>query len=191
MAPLPIIADAFRVTLLWSAAGQRAVTVLHFLDSASTADVVLNHVDANVTANMWATTWGSASVQQILATELDGVSGTASQSVTGTKWSGQGSGEGMPAVATLVSHRTDFRGPRARGRSYIPFTSEGNVANGVVAGATVTTMQAAWTAFRTAMIAAGTQPIVASYVHSTQHPITAYTVEALLATQRRRQDRLR
>jgi len=192
MPPLPVIADVYRVALNWVDSGQVAVNVMHILRSGTTAAVIASSVDANVTAAMWGTVVNGASVNHIVVTPLDGASASYTLNTTGAKWTGSG-GVFDPCVqcAVMVKETTAFRGRSNRGRLYLPFTSENVSGGGVIASGTQTTVQNAWNAFLTAMVAAGSQPVVASYLHASQHPVVAYTVELAMGTQRRRQSRLR
>jgi len=189
---LPVIADTYRVALNWTDSGQSAVNVMHILRSGTTASAIASSVDANVTAAMWGTVVNGAAVNHLVVTPLDGASASFTLNTTGAKWTGSG-GVADPCVqcAVMIKCTTALRGRSNRGRLYLPFTSETISGGGVIAAGTQTTVQNAWNAFLTAMIAAGSQPVVASYLHATQHPIAAYTVELAMGTQRRRQSRLR
>lgn len=192
MPALPVIADVYRVALNWTDSGQSAVNVMHILRSGATASVIAASVDANVTTAMWGTVVNGASVNHLVVTPLDGAGASYTLNTTGAKWTGSG-GVADPCVqcAVMIKLSTTLRGRSNRGRLYLPFTSEAVSGGGVIAAGTQTTVQNAWNAFLTAMVAAGSQPVVASYLHATQHPVSAYTVELAMGTQRRRQSRLR
>ena len=190
--PLPTIPDAYRVALVWNASGQLAVNVMHFLRASTTSAVIASTLDANVTAAMWGSVWPSASVNHITVTPLDGNSASYTLNTSGAKWTGSAAaGDPIIAVAAMVKLTTAFRGRSNRGRLFLPFVCESVQQGGTIVAGTVTSMQTAWNNFLTAMIAAGQQPIVASYLHANQHPVTAFTVESFFGTQRKRQSRLR
>lgn len=193
MPPLPIIADAYRVTLNWvTASGANAVNVMHFLQSGTTAAAMAATVDAHVTSSMWAVQETGTHVTRLDVIKLDGSSATASLTVTGSKWAGTATaGDYIPQMAAVIKTQSLFRGRSKRGRVYTPFVAESQSTNGVLGGGAVAAGQAAWTAFLAAMIAAGAQPIVASYKLASQVPITEYTFESVAGTQRRRMSRLR
>jgi hypothetical protein len=74
---------------------------------------------------------------------------------------------------------------------YMPPAAEDRVANGSVGSTFLALMRTAWGAWLTALQTAGTQLVVASYVHTEANDVDLLNVEALVATQRRRQDQLR
>jgi hypothetical protein len=192
MPGLPTIADTYRVALVWNLSGQSAVNVMHFLRSSTTAAVIASTLDSNVTAAMWGSVWPTATVNHIAVTPLDGSSATYTLNTSGAKWTGSAAaGDPTIAVAAIVKLTTSLRGRSNRGRLYLPGTCESVQNGGTLVAGTVTSMQTAWNNFLTAMVAAGQQPVVASYLHATQHPVAAFTVETFLATQRRRQGRIR
>lgn len=192
MPALPVIADTYRVALVWNAAGQTAVNVMHILRSGTTAAVVASSVDANVTAAMWGSVWPTAIVNHLSVTPLDGSSATYQLNTTGAKWTGSAAaGDPTVAPAVVIKLTSTLRGRSYRGRLYIPFPCESVINGGTLNAPQVTSVQNAWNAFLTAMIAAGSQPVIASYLHATQIPVAAYTVETYLGTQRRRQERIR
>jgi hypothetical protein len=161
----------------------------------ATATEVFTCLDAHVTAAMWSSVGGGASVSDVAITPLDGVSPTV-DFPTGSpaKWTGPGGGQTSPAVATLVKLTTDLRGRSHRGRVYLPFQSEAAEADGALNPATQTAAQAAWSTFLTAIAADATTPmtlVVASYKLSSARNVQSVAVEGMLATQRRRQSRLR
>jgi len=207
MVGLPTIADTFRCALKWSHTnGQTAVNVMHIHAPTKTPADVASGLDANVTAAMWGFVNVGASVNELQVTKLDGSSATYLLAVSGAKWTGgTTSGDFTPALAMCVSARTGLRGRRNRGRLYLPYISESVASNGSASSA-VTSCQSAWDTFLSTMTAAGLTPCIASYGFSqyrkgttvitntwtpTQNAITKYTVESILATQRRRQGRLR
>jgi hypothetical protein len=200
MPPLPVIADVFRLTAKWtSSAGGLGENVMHFKQTAATAIDISTDFAASITQTMWGPVSAQAWMYEYDIIKLDGSSSTVTfpGGVSG-KWQG-GGGNTDPVVAPagLVKQQTGLRGQANRGRIYLPFVAEGQQANGALAGAIVTSTQTAWDTFLTAMTAAASLPVVASYdringgagAHSTI--IVKYVVEGILGTQRRRQTRLR
>lgn len=164
---------------------------MHFRKTASNASAVATNIDASVTAAMWHAVSSTASVTRLDVTPLDNITATLNFPVTGAKWTGGTGADFVPQVAGLVSLRTSLRGPEHRGRVYLPFIAEADVTNGSFISAEVTAGQAAWSTFVTAVAAAGSTLVVASYVLQTAANVTSALFETQLATQRRRQSRLR
>lgn len=192
MSPLPVINDVFRCSIHWvHSSGQRAVNVFHVQSSTLTAQAVANLIDASVTANMWQPVSSSASVQELHVLPLDGSSSTLEKVTTGTKWAGSTTGDMTPQAACLLSLKTGLRGPANRGRMYLPFIAESSAGNGTLVVASQTTLNAAWLAFIAALGAGGAELVVASYKNANAHQLDSIAAEIPLATQRRRQDRLR
>ena len=137
----------------------------------------------------------TAKITTIEVMKLDGVSPIASLTTTGTKWNGLAAGEFTPQVAALVRHSTAVRGKKGIGMSYIPFTGEGVISAGSLAVGTRDAMQTAWDNFGGAASAAGITPILVSWppadLNASGRDIIKFTVQTVLATQRRRQNRLR
>jgi hypothetical protein len=193
VAPPPLLPGVMRVALQWSRGGQSAVNVLHF--AASDETTLAGQLNANVT--------------DLLITQLDNTSATQNFAATGAGWLGSGAGTDYdPAVAGLISTQTGFRGLGSNGRIYLPFTDSTQTTEGVLAGAIETSMQTAWTTFVTSMGAAGSPLQVTSYgVYTKGDPgppqewiqvsapvsrsVTTVNVRSALATQRRRQGRVR
>lgn len=198
--PLPVLADTYRVTLNWKDAGngQTAASVMHFKMGASTAAGVKTAIDTNVTAAMWTAQHANAQVISLDIIKLDGTSGRLTFPVTGAKWTGGGSSsDSAPQVANLVKMSTGLRGPANRGRVFLPMVGENQTTGGSLGGAGVTAGNAAWAAFLAAMTAAVCFPVVAAYdrkhagAGAHTNLVVLYTYEAVLATQRKRQERLR
>lgn len=190
---LPVIADVFRCSFKWTSVAytRDAVNVMHFHAPGKTAAQVFTALDSNVTAAMWGQTASSQAIDEVDVTPLDGVSPTVINA-TGSpaKWSGSGSGsDTISQVCVLVKLTTAVRGRQARGRVYLPWVGEATIANGVIAAGSVTSMQAAWTSFISAMSGSGVKLCIASYVHLVENEVILAKVEALAATQRRRQPR--
>jgi hypothetical protein len=192
--PLPIIADVYRIALLWTdtPTSSHAVNVIHVRQAGTTAAAIAATMDANVTANMWGVETVNTKVTTVTVTKLDGSSASSSLAVTGAKWAGTAAaGDMIPAMAAVVKMQSLFRGRSQRGRVFLPFVAESQSTNGVLGAGAVAAMQTAWTNWVAAMVAAGAQPVIASYLHASQVDVASVTVEATAATQRRRQSRLR
>lgn len=194
--PLPVIPNVYRVTLNWDLSGaQTAANVLNFHDStAGTHDEqdLFTNLNAQVDSNMWSPVADTASVTSVDIIKLDGTTPQHTfTSLTAANWDGGIGGTAVPAVAGLVSLRTSQRGPRGRGRVYLPFVSESEITSGFwTSGAHRAACEAAWEQFITDMSAADWDLQVASYVHGTTETVTNINVPSAFATQRRRQRRL-
>lgn len=196
MAPLPVIEDVYRVALLWTDAGdgQHAVNVMHIWDvvGGHDADWVADRLQANVTSDMWALQSSNASIGEFQITPLDGASATQSYAPdTPANWDGGVGGDMIPAACTLVSLRTAQRGRSFRGRLYLPFVAESVQAAGLITSVLLADQRDAWTTFIGDMQGDNADVVVASYVLAQKGSVTSATVEAALATQRRRQSRVR
>lgn len=203
--PLPVIPNAARVALRWTAGAQTAVNVIHMggvTDPASAADAFEALQDA-VTQDMWGPVNAGAVVTQVDITPLDGSSATQSFLTGATaQWTGETGGDFVPAVASVIKFQTLLRGRANRGRVFLPFISESAISDGMFTAGAQLVVQNAWTACQTAL-EADTGPggpwalLVASYdrkhggagAHATT--IATFTAEVACATQRRRQSRLR
>lgn len=193
MPPLPIIADVYRCTFNWveTAKGLLAANVMHFHAVGTTPAGLAAIIDAHVAVGMWQFTVGSASVQTLEVTKLDGTSATYTfPTGSPAKWTGgQGVGDFIPQVAGLVKLNTTLRGRSFRGRVFLPFVAEAAQVSGTLTAGNVTTAQAAWNNFLTAMSVATADLTVASYHLSTDTLVLNALVESQTATQRRRQRR--
>ena len=193
MAPLPVIADTYRVALSWTNTvnSMTATNVMHFHRAGSNPAQLATDLDAHVTNTMWeccATPW---SVTGIVITKLDGGS-VSFPYIPGTpaKWTGHGGAvDFAPNVAVIMKLLTAKRGRSYRGRVFLPGIAESQTDKGLVVGSTKTTMDGAWLAFRLAMTAASWDFCVASYRLATQEPIVALATEKFTATQKRRLQR--
>lgn len=202
--PLPTIPGEWRVALNWhTSGGLTATNVMHIGTATSGVfpPAVMALLDAHVTAAMWGTVGGQWSVGDVAITALDGTSSThhfipASPS----HWEGGTGGDVVPGVASIVKLTTGVRGRANRGRLFLPSPAESQMANGRLTDGTEVTAGVAWNAFQAALVADATTPAaldVASYdrrhsgagAHGTG--VQTIIVEQVLATQRRRQTRLR
>jgi hypothetical protein len=190
VAPLPVIANVYRCAIEWrTAAGQTAVNVLNIFSTTRTATQIAGDLGAHVATHQFDAVSSDWSAQTVVVTPLDGTS--AGQPHALANWVGAGDPEFVPAAAVLISVRTPTRGPKARGRIYLPGASESHISDGLVDTTANANMQIAWDTWRVDMDAAGSSVGVASYKHAAFYLATAITAERPLATQRRRQSRLR
>jgi hypothetical protein len=105
-----------------------------------------------------------------------------------------------PNVAVLVKKITPFGGRINRGRTYYPFAaSTANVSeNGTIAAGSVATFQTQVNLFLNQLNTDNTPMVILNKIYNTPHPpryvtnynagstVTSYTVESIIATQRRR-----
>lgn len=195
MPPLPVIANVFRVTWKWQIStnpGVNGENVLNFraVPGPSTPLALFTALDAHTTNNQFAALQANANIFEVDIIPLDGVGATQTFHYTSAK-GGSVTGDYTVQTAALLTLRTDFRGPRHRGRLYLPFVGEGGTSDGVLDPTAQATMNTAWQAFVTAMDGAGFPLVVASYKHADANPVTSQLVETVTGTQRRRVDRLR
>lgn len=195
MPPMPVIPGVMRVALNWvgSTSALTAANVLHFRTLLGNTADVFAAFDAGLGAsnNMWECVADSAKINTVAITPLDGESPTQ-EFVTGVDahWFGGSSGEPMPAVAGLVSLKTDARGRSNRGRVYVPFVAESAGASGVMGSGPRTSMQSEWETALDDWVTAGITLVVASYELASARDVQVVTVKSGLATQRRRQTRI-
>ena len=189
--PLPVIADTFRTTLNWQdvSMGISAHNVLHFYAPTKTEGDVFTALDAHVTAAMWDWPSSNAKVTSVDIIKLDGSAITVNHAIAGSpgKWNGGGLGTSLPQVAGIVKLKSGVRGRSYRGRVFIPYVGEGEVAGNVLID--VAAVQAAWDTFKAAMVADGVTQVIASYKLATQRAVINHVAEAKTATQRRRNHR--
>jgi hypothetical protein len=197
MPPLPTITNVFRVALTWTeSGGQHAVNVMHIRDDSGGhgAGQLMTALDAHITANQWLTVVNTAVVTDVAITPLDGSSATQHfNPATPAHWTGGNPPDFSPASAAVIKLTTALRGRSHRGRLFLPFVSENIMSNGVLNSTTAANVSTAWVAFDTAMTS-NAPPWslgVASYKLSQFNQSTDPVCEIILATQRRRQGRLR
>lgn len=189
MAPLPEIADTYRVTFEWGPLV--AVNVMHFHDSTAGTPAVISKIMDNWTAAMTVVVANTQRIHHISATPLDGSGATYTVATdSNAKWQGGGSGDPIPQVAAVVKHTTVFRGRSARGRTFLGPLSENIVTAGMLGSTFPTSLATAWTAFQTAMVADDCPQVVASYKNQTAATILAYNIRLAAGTMRLRQSRL-
>jgi hypothetical protein len=159
--------------------------------SASSAGAVAGLLDSSAQALQWDPVQSTAVVTELRVTPLDGSGATFVLTTSGAKWTGRTAGEAVPAEAALISFRTALRGPRHRGRIYLPWVGEASQSNGAIAAASIANMNTGWTAFISALSAGGATLVIASYVAASAQAVSSFLVEAQSGTQRRRQSRQR
>lgn len=193
MAPLPEIAGVFRVALEWTGGGTtKAVNVMHFYAPDKSPTEIFTAMDGVVTPAMWGAVSSSANVDAVKITPLATNASTEEFApVNTTVWAGSGGEEYIPAVANLIKLSTPFRGRSFRGRLYLPFVGESQQNGGLLNQTVVTDVQGGWDDFKLSMLAFGMELVVASYKLAEATNVTTLTCERPVATQRRRQDRLR
>lgn len=198
--PLPVITNVFRCALEWDCgAAGHAVNVIHVLASTppEVPGAVFTALDNWVTRPMWDLQSDQAVVNNITITPLDGTSSSQTFSTGGVaKWSGNGGSGPTPAVANIIKLQTGLRGRDKRGRIFLPFVAEGEMDKGKADPTALAAIQTAWDTFNTNLAAGGglVDPFilgVASYKHSHFQGLSSLVAESALATQKRRQDRLR
>lgn len=189
--PLPVIGDVFRVAMIYQAhAGLTAVNVMN-VRAPALADVDISaSFDTNWTLGQLVLCGSSLNMVRLETIKLDGVSPTHIFGVP-SEASGSGGADTIPASAAIVSIRTGVRGPRGRGRLFLPFVAEGTQADGTLNESNRATCAAAWSDFFIALAADGITPGVASYKHSTFEPWTTVNVDPVVGTVRARLERIR
>lgn len=190
MAPLPVIADTYRVAFNWTNNSNSfvATNVMHFRKGGGNPAALWTALDAQATAGMWNCVSGHGSVNEVIITPLDG-SSVSFPVFTGkpAKWTGNaGSSDWIPQSCAIVKFLTAKRGRSYRGRIYLPWVNESEQSVGILTAGSVTAGNAAWVTWLAAMIGTGYKPVVASYLHATADDIIAVQFESLVATQRRR-----
>ncbi len=197
MAPLPVIANTYRVELPWVSSGVGTPptlprNILHVTSSSTDVHQIGLDIGTSLTNDMFAGTSNTISLLSLFITPLDGV--TAGQFVGITTQNPAATGEALPAVSSLVSLRTAHRGPEGRGRLYLGPVSEASASAGLLNGSNAATMAgtSGWGGFFARLAAKTTAPVlvVASYKHVVSRPVTSIVIDRKLATQRRRQDRV-
>ena len=197
MAPLPVIADTYRTALTWTdATGQSAVNVMHFrwLLGTNDTDGLMTFLNGAVTANMWLPVCSDSVVTDVAITPLDGISATQHYApTTPAHWTGGNPADFSPATAVIVKLTTPLRGRSHRGRVFLPLISENIISDGRLNSTTAANVTTAWEAFRTHSPVSGEQfgLVIASYKLASGELVGNVLCETVLATQRRRQGRLR
>lgn len=192
MGHLPIIDDCFRVSLIWSdVAGAHPVNVMHFSSSAGDEDSLASALDASWHNGQFGVVSTATSVVRYDILKLDGSAATKSYTpdpANSEGLEGQASGDPLLAYAVCVAFKTDFRGPRNRGRIFIGPLSENEVLAGTFVGVDNDVIAAQWSAFNTSLVGTADAWLhgVASYKGHTFTGISQYRADLFPATQRRR-----
>jgi hypothetical protein len=163
---LPVIADVFRVTFHWSAlaGADHPVSVQHFRATAAgdSADLAAQ-LDANKQTHQLEGLTTATAVGRIDILPLDGV--TPTHSFTLANWFGESGGGGDPLIgqAIMLLGQSSVRGPRHRGRMFLPSPIESIITQGSITEANRAEIETAWNGFQTAMEADDWEWGVASY----------------------------
>lgn len=184
-----------------SGSGASAINVLHVLSSGATNLDTFNRFNTAWAADLMAHTSTTVRLHTVDVTKLDNLTATEIFSTTGAKYDGTGSGEPNPAVALLVKLTTGFRGLGGSGRIFPPFVTESVAESGHIISSALPVLSAAWVAFVNTLTTQTIPLQVTSYgrfaeddtqlAPATTHTVTAASLSPILATQRRRQSRLR
>jgi hypothetical protein len=195
MPPLPVIADTYRVAVIWTGVGAvNPVNVMHFRDDTSTSTA--HDLAAVINASFGSSCFNHLSTDQtsnlLKITPLDGTTSTTDHNIPSGEFHGDTSGPYTPALAQVIKLTTGLRGREHRGRVFLGPVAEAAANDGVInSGTGLTNQQTAWESAEAGLIAAGFHLVVASYKLASAADVTAVSVEQLCATQRRRQSRLR
>lgn len=188
-----MIADCIRTTISrLDGTGKSAHNVLHFRSvdyDVASLDAALQ---ANVVRAMWDPIWEGYGAITLNYLPLDGTSATTTIiPTTMTDFTGEGSGELIPASSALIKLRTGERGREHRGRIYLGGIGEDRQVAGAITTATVTELQSVWDTFTADMVTALHPLGVASYKLAELNDVTSIVAETMAGTQRRRQSQLR
>lgn len=190
MGHLPVIADVFRCVFNWTSdAGiDHPVSVQHFKDVGSGPDDVATLIDDNTVVHMFEGLPGAVEATSVDITPLDGVSAASHYPLS--NWQGEsGSGDHLIGQAIIVDFQTGLRGPRHRGRIFLPSPLESVVTSGAIVAANATEIGNAWSDYIAAIAGAGGEFGVASYVHHDFTPYITAKVNQRLGRIKRRQPR--
>lgn len=194
MAPLPVIPGVIRVDMNWNNVGGVAPhNTFHIVSDSEDLGAIADDIgDAYTATSMspWTPLYSGYTCTTVDLTPLDGSTARTTHSL-GATIAGAGTGGILPAVAVVVSFKSNQRGPRGRGRMYLGPIGEGSTGDGHYGDETALTD--AWQDFFVALAAtpSNISLVVASYVHAEANGITSVAVKDLLGTMRRRQDQLR
>jgi hypothetical protein len=191
MAVLPVIADTYRCALEWQNSDHPdwvATNVIHVHKSSSNPAAIATILDNAATPNMWRAQGSHSKVGQINVTPLDGSSVTYPYPpATPAHWVGtQTANTPVPNVTNLVKLLTSKRGRSFRGRVFLPWTDEAAINGNLLDTGFAALITTAWVAFHTALTAATTDLVVASYVLAQQNAVAALASETSIGTMRRR-----
>lgn len=189
--PTPVIANVARAVINWTHpdAGY-AKNILHFSGLTGYPDHadLASAINSNVNSGQFNSVAEDA---EAITVDIQDLDGSSAVDVWSINWTGGASGDDpVPAASCLVKLNTALAGRSHRGRIYLPFTAEVSQANGMVTS-DISGMNIAWNGFKDDMFDDGFGLVVASYTLETAQAVTTLLVETPLATQRRRQGRLR
>jgi hypothetical protein len=190
---LPVIANVIRTTISrLDGQGRSAHNVMHFHSDSYSVSGLDTALQANVDRAMWDPVWEGYGAITLNYLPLDGTSATTTViPTTMTDWTGEGTGELIPASAALIKLKTGLRGREHRGRIYLGGIAESVQSAGAIASATVTELQSKWSTFVEDMFTSSCPLLVASYKLATASEVQFITAETMAGTQRRRQTQLR
>lgn len=192
MAPLPIIADTFRVAVNWNSdSGQIAENVMHIRGAGKSAAEVGAELNAAATQTMFAPMVTTAGANTATITPLDGSSATLEYELDLPPFIGTTDGDFLPACAVIFTLYTALRGRSYRGRLFLPFVGEAAVDDGALVTPSASDLVDPWATFVTTLIGDGFALVVASYKLALATDVTHVVPQNFLGTQRRRQTRLR
>jgi hypothetical protein len=203
--PLPTIVGTYRCVARWldSTTSQTAVNVMHISSGVTSSTIVQasNAIKNSWLANMQLFMPTTVTLTAFDITPLDGHSATQTFGTGGgAPFKGGSAVDFAPAVSALIRIQTGLRGRENRGRVYLPFVSESQMTNGSLISADPPLVTTAWNSFVTALGASSPVAFtfgVAAYDRAGGGAGAHFTVttgvfcETVLATQRRRQSRLR
>lgn len=191
---LPVIENCFRVT--WNFATYEGVTprvVQHYLWASADEGELGGNLWDNCVAGMFLPMHENFEPQSLDVLALDGVGATnVVGRPTGVPDLCNGGDNIVPAVAAVLSLRTEVRGPKARGRSYIGPVCEPNITNGVIVGDALN-LPEIWSDFNGLLgeVDPAIGMCVASYTHEEAYPVRSFSLDPVAGTQRRRADQKR
>lgn len=197
MPPTPVIADVFRIVMLWdSAKGISPRNVFHLHGPGRTVAQVGTSINAafvlaDAAGNNWdamSTYWGCTAIS---IQPLDGATAATDFTLTTGSQVGGVGGDFFAAACAVVSLKTGFLGARGRGRVYVGPVAEGAQTEGKITAASQGVMLAGWGAFLTKLTTDLNPLCIASYRWEDSHDVTSVRIDTVLGTQRRRQDQLR
>lgn len=196
MAPLPVIANVFRVSMPWQGGIVHPVNVFHVKSAtSSTASDVGDAIDEallGLTGDPWNSIHEDYTCPTLEIIELDGASATFAKNLDHIP-QGAATGPEVPNTCGVVSFHTDQRGSRGRGRMYVGPVGEDIINDGELQPSNAADMLTGWEELITNLPSStpSLQLVIASYVHADSHQVTSVRVDNILGTQRRRQDQLR
>lgn len=148
--------------------------------------IALDVENAWVTADMDANQTDGVTLSSILV--KNGPNSTGPSAERGVSSTGDKTTPGWgPQVSFLIRKSTALGGRRGRGRMYMPGGAEADINGaGQIEAATLTALQTDCTAFLNALLAADCPMVLLHSDATTPTLVTALTVDATAATQRRR-----